>query len=316
VSALYVVVCRLLELIVLFGAATDPRSWRFSCSATSCRFFAARSTGHALSFTTGCCSRRSTGCCRAAPGTPSPCGRRRCCTGTAGSWPGAGPTRTARAGRRSAVTCASWSCGSRARTRTGLPSDRRRTAQARRRHLGDVRPQHPRERWVGARSEARLAVVAQLPAGAWRVDPRLRFLHRRHCLAATPLRARLHLDRQPPDRVRRLHQQPEHRLDAAAGAQPPDGTRRPRSARSIPDPRSRRKVPARVRRPPSDRKHQGHPHPGAGAERERADGALGRNGPPRMPRPTTDLRPPPARIRPPRLHQAPTTTSDPTADST
>jgi transposase len=49
------------------------------------------------------------------------------------------------------------------------------------------------------RTAARLAVVAQLSASAWRVDPRLRLLHRRHGLAAPPLRARLHLHRRPPD---------------------------------------------------------------------------------------------------------------------
>jgi hypothetical protein len=33
---------------------------------------------------------------------------------------------------------------------------------------------------------------------------------------------------QRPDRVRRLHQQPGHGLDAATGAKPADGSRRPR----------------------------------------------------------------------------------------
>ena len=48
-------------------------------------------------------------------------------------------------------------------------------------------------------------------------------------------------------------------------------------------------------------KHQGHPHAGPGAERERARRALGRQRPPRVPRPAPDPRPPPARARPPRL---------------
>jgi hypothetical protein len=50
------------------------------------------------------------------------------------------------------------------------------------------------------------------------------------------------------------------------------------------------------------REHQGHPHSGAGAERECPHGALGRHCPPRVPRPATDRRPPPARTRPPALH--------------
>ena len=53
---------------------------------------------------------------------------------------------------------------------------------------------------------ARPAVVAELPSGAWRVDPGLRLLHSRHGLAPTSIRARLPLDRQPPGRVLRLHE--------------------------------------------------------------------------------------------------------------
>jgi transposase len=49
------------------------------------------------------------------------------------------------------------------------------------------------------------------------------FLHSRHGLAAPPVCARLSIDRQSPHRVPRLHQETEHRLDAAAGAQPSDG---------------------------------------------------------------------------------------------
>jgi hypothetical protein len=54
---------------------------------------------------------------------------------------------------------------------------------------------------------------------------RLRLPHCRHRLAAPPVRARLHLHRQPPDRVRDLHEQPRRRLDDAAGAQPADRPR-------------------------------------------------------------------------------------------
>lgn len=102
------------------AAATEPQSSRFSCSATSCRSFAARSGGRASRRTTGSCWRPSAGCCPAAAGPRSRCGRRRSWPGIAGLSRGAGPTRTdAQAGRRSAVTCASWCCGSRARTRAG-----------------------------------------------------------------------------------------------------------------------------------------------------------------------------------------------------
>ena len=52
------------------------------------------------------------------------------------------------------------------------------------------------------------------------------------------------------------------------------------------------------------REDQDHPHAGPGAERERPHGALGRQRPPRVPRPAADPRPPPARARPPRLRRA------------
>jgi hypothetical protein len=42
---------------------------------------------------------------------------------------------------------------------------------------------------------------------------------------ATGVRPRLHLHRQPQNRVHGLHEQPRRRLDAAAGAQPADGPR-------------------------------------------------------------------------------------------
>src|SRR5207253_10200473 len=88
------------------------------------------------------------------------------------------------------------------------------------------------------------------------------------------------------------------------GAQPAHGTRRPRPPGAVPDPRSRREVPARLRRLPRERPNQGHPDARPSAERERAHGALGRNRPPRMPRPPADPGPPPARTQPPRLRQA------------
>jgi hypothetical protein len=55
VSALYVVVSRLLELIVLLASVTGQRSSRFSCCGTSCRFFAGRLVGRGSSRMIGCC---------------------------------------------------------------------------------------------------------------------------------------------------------------------------------------------------------------------------------------------------------------------
>ena len=49
--------------------------------------------------------------------------------------------------------------------------------------------------------------------------------------------------------------------------------------------------------------HPDHPHTRAGAERERPGGTLGRDAPPRVPRPHADPEPPAPRPRPPRLRR-------------
>jgi hypothetical protein len=90
----------------------------------------------------------------------------------------------------------------------------------------------------------------------------------------------------------------EHRLDVAAGAQPADGAQRSRPSHALPGPRPRREVPVRLRCPPSERRSQGHPQACPGAERECAHGTLGRQRPPRVPRPDADLRSPSARALP------------------
>jgi putative transposase len=52
----------------------------------------------------------------------------------------------------------------------GLSADRGRAAQARHHRLGDLRPQHPRCSRLAAGAAAPLAVVAELPAGACGLD--------------------------------------------------------------------------------------------------------------------------------------------------
>jgi hypothetical protein len=107
VSGLYVVVCRLLELVVLVGRGDRAKELEILVLATSCRFFAARSIGRALRRTTGFCWRRAAGCFRAARGPPSLCGRRHSWRGIVDWSLAGGPTRTAaQAGRRSTVRCA------------------------------------------------------------------------------------------------------------------------------------------------------------------------------------------------------------------
>ena len=108
VSAVYVVVCRLLELIVLVGRGDRAKELEILVLRHELSILRRQVNGRGSSPTTGYCWRRSAGCCRAAPGTLSSCNRRRSCTGIAGWSLGAGPTRTAhRAGRRSALTGAS-----------------------------------------------------------------------------------------------------------------------------------------------------------------------------------------------------------------
>jgi hypothetical protein len=89
-----------------------------------------------------------------------------------------------------------------------LPADRRRAAQARDRRLRDIGSQRPQERGHPACAAAWPGGLALLSAPARRDDARLRLPHRRHGLAAPTVRACLHLHRQPPDRVRRMYEQP------------------------------------------------------------------------------------------------------------
>jgi hypothetical protein len=277
------------------AAEIERRSSRFS--ATNSRSFAVRSAAALRGARPSALGGVQANAFRAAPGTCSLGGRRGCWPGSAGwslRWtyphprPGRPPIsldvrelilRLARenssrgylriAGelRKLDITVSASSVRT-ILTRAGLPPAPRRDAQS----------------WRN-------------PAGAWRVDPRLRFLHPRRRLAAPALRARLDRGRQPADRVLRGHEQAGHDLDPAAGAQPAHRARRPRPAGAVSAPRSGRELPARLRRPPREQRHQGHPHPAAGAEHERAHGTLARHRPPPMPRPATDPRTLPARAR-------------------
>jgi hypothetical protein len=118
-------------------------SWRFSCSATSCRFFAGRPGNRDSRRTTECYSPRSAGLPRRSWSAFSvrpetlPLWHRRL---VARRWtylhrdPGRPPISS---GMRELIL------RSRARTRAGLSADRGRAAQARCRRLRDLGPQHP-----------------------------------------------------------------------------------------------------------------------------------------------------------------------------
>jgi hypothetical protein len=75
-------------------------------------------------------------------------------------------------------------------------------------------------------------------------------------------------------------------------------------ARCPTEARTRARLGERWERPRHTRCPRGHPDARPGAERERPHGALGRQRPPRMPGPAADRRSPPARARPPCLHEA------------
>src|SRR2546423_15700337 len=101
------VACRVFELVVLVGRGDRAKELEILVLRHELSILRRQLTGRGSSPTTGYCWRRSAGCCRVAPGTPSSFNRRRSCTGIAGWRLGAGPTRIpAQAGRRSVVTCA------------------------------------------------------------------------------------------------------------------------------------------------------------------------------------------------------------------
>jgi putative transposase len=164
VSALYIVVCRLLELIVLLGRRDRTKEveilvLRHELSILRRQVkrppFEAHDRVLLAAFS------------RMLP-------RVECLPGAAGDAPPLAP----QAGRRPLDLSAPASGTAadqpwRARVDTafrarepelGLPTDRGRAAQARHHRLGDLRPQHPRCRRLAAGTTARPAIVAQLPA--------------------------------------------------------------------------------------------------------------------------------------------------------
>src|SRR6266511_1442675 len=114
----------------------------------------------------------------------------------------------------------------------------------------------------------------------------------------------LHLARAAADRAARLDQRSRWCLGDAAGAQPPDGARRPATAVPPPDPRSRPQVQPQLRRGLPQRSDRGHQDAGAGAERERLRRALGTEAPQRLSRPLPNPERPPPRPSAPRLPRA------------
>jgi hypothetical protein len=120
-------------------------SWR-SCAGSQ--------GGHRFDPWIGHSSRRSRGRYRGALGQVCRCVRRRFCVGT-GSWSGvAGRIRTdVRGDRRLIAASRRWSFNWQARTRLGLPADRRRTARPWHLDFGDLGADDPHP--VGFRNQVR-----------------------------------------------------------------------------------------------------------------------------------------------------------------
>src|SRR6266498_2334749 len=186
----------------------------------------------------------------------------------------------------------------------GISADRRRAPRPRRHRLGDVRSLDPRGGGCAAGAAARRTELATVPAPASGGDRRLRLSHRRDAVAEADLHPLLHLARAAADRAARLDQRSRWCLGDAAGAQPPDGARRPATAVPPPDPRSRPQVQPQLRRGLPQRSDRRHQDAGAGAERERLRRALGTDTPRRLPRPLPDPERPPPRPSAPRLPRA------------
>ena len=101
----------------------------------------------------------------------------------------------------------------------------------------------------------------------------------------------------------RLHRQPDRTMGHPAGApvrlDAPGAT----GIASLPDPRPRQQVHARLRRRLRQRRHPNHQDTRASAEGERDRRALRPHRPRRMPRLAADREPTPPRARPPRLRR-------------
>src|SRR6266545_3133317 len=110
--------------------------------------------------------------------------------------------------------------------------------------------------------------------------------------------------RAPRPRRHRLDHRSRWCLGDAAGAQPPDGARRPAAAVPPPDPRSRPQVQPQLRRGLPQRSDRRHQDAGAGPERERLRRALGTDAPQRLSRPLPNPERPPPRPPAPRLPRA------------
>jgi len=270
----------------------SSRSLRSSYSGTSWPFCAGRSHGRGWSSRIGCSWPRLAGCWAGRAGRRSSFARTRCWVGIAslcgngGRTPGGGL-----AGRRSRRSFVSWCCGLRVRTAVGLSADRRRARRCRCARLGDQRRQDPAAGRRATCRRARPAQLARFHPCARRVDHCLRLFHGRDALARPDLCALLSRAWHPPRPPRRLRCEPGWRLGRPAGAAVCLVALRAIDAGAVPDPRPRQQVQPRLRHCLQGRRRRDHPHSVPDAAGERLCRALGRHGPPGLPRLAPDREP-------------------------
>ena len=231
-SLVYVVVCRLFQLVVLLGRRERSKELEILVLRHELSILC-RQVDRPRFEPSGPIPAR-----RAQPGAAAPlvagvssCGRRRSCAGIAGSSPlWALPHR--RPGRPPSMVACAELVVRLARENTGWG------------YVSIVGELRKLEIDVSASLVRNILKAAGVPPSAERDRLSWRTFLRQHAattlacdfltvdtvLLPAAVRARLHLRRQSPGRVHGVHEQSRRRLDAAAGAQPADGPRRSRAA--------------------------------------------------------------------------------------
>jgi hypothetical protein len=269
-----------------------PRTWRFWCCVTSSPCSAAKSHAPGWSLPTGRCSLRPAASCPGLTGRASSSSPRPCCAGIGGWAPACGPYPH-RMGRplldqevqqlivRLAGENPRWGYqriqGELQRLGIWVSATAVRTTL--RRHGLDPAPRRTGTSWR--------VFLRQQAAGILACD----LLHRRQHLAATVVRVVLHRSRYPTCPSGRCDRQPGRRLGHPAGSQPVTRARGAGTTHALPAARSRREVLPELRRGVPLRGCRGAVDARAGAQGERVRGALGADGPHRVPGLAADRKP-------------------------
>ncbi len=185
----------------------------------------------------------------------------------------------------------------------GIPPDPRRTRSARDQGRGPHRLGNPQGARHPTRPGADQHDLGRVPARPSRRPARLRPLRGPDPDRGAPVRLRRHRAQVAPHPNPGRHRSPDRGLDRPTRTQPPHGPRRSRHRGPVPDPRPRREVHGRLRRPDhrrrTDRRDHRHPDPTHGLPHGTLDPDL----PARTPGPHADLEPAPSPVRAPRVRE-------------